>query len=111
MAITLRRYRYLVSGAIKARAGIQFESAQGELTLLHSNLSFYMDNLLSLLGYPSKRWRWLLPQPLCSNWADTYDRDVIQTPTSVTASPRNIAIVRGSENSAQAHSIVTGGLR
>ena len=38
-------------------------------------------------------------------------RDVIQTPTSVTASPKNIATVNGSENSAQAQSMVTGGLR
>lgn len=38
-------------------------------------------------------------------------REVSHTPTKVTASPANIAKVRGSENNIQAHSIVTGGLR
>ena len=40
-----------------------------------------------------------------------YPREVSHTPTSVTASPRNMAGVSGSANSAQAHSMVTGGLR
>ncbi len=38
-------------------------------------------------------------------------RDVTHTPSKVTASPANIAMVRGSENNIHAHSIVTGGLR
>lgn len=37
--------------------------------------------------------------------------EVIHTPINVTASPANIATVRGSENSIHAQSIVTGGLR
>lgn len=37
--------------------------------------------------------------------------EVSQTPASVTARPTNMAGVRGSPNSAQAQSMVTGGLR
>ena len=40
-----------------------------------------------------------------------HPREVSHTPISVTARPMNIAGLSGSENSIQAHSMVTGGLR
>ncbi len=40
-----------------------------------------------------------------------FQREVIQTPTIVTASPTNIAGVSGSENISHAQIMVTGGLR
>ncbi|EJC76794.1 hypothetical protein Rleg10DRAFT_5482 [Rhizobium leguminosarum bv. trifolii WSM2012] len=40
-----------------------------------------------------------------------HPRAVIQIPTIVTARPMNIVAVNGSEKSAQAHTMVIGGLR
>jgi hypothetical protein len=52
-----------------------------------------------------------MPAQPCLRQIRPHPREVIQTPTIVTPSPTNIAAVRGSANSAQAQSMVTGGLR